>query len=147
MSFSEETICFSAQVYMENRNVAYVRNAGCGANNSVFWNNEEAKKEFEEMIKDVKIDGYSLNEDFFFSLMVDNMLAARTIKRKLKKPRTYFVKEGGAMKLDRYLTASPSSPKVTKYLNEKYPNAKILTINDLEALLPEKEILKFTIYK
>lgn len=89
-ALSEETLCFSANLYCNNKKVGYCSNRGIGGCNELVFDKGSDLLLFEDYIKTLSpVDSCKMDSDLFISLLAEKTSLEKyeksLIKRLLKK--------------------------------------------------------------
>jgi hypothetical protein len=113
---SQETPCYSASIYLDNKRIGVVRNDGCGGCNCYDWLDYKAGREIERQEPDL--------DDIIFDLcnQADEL---KQLKRLCKTQILFQLKsenyeEGQYRSLKPKYKGNPWTPAAKKYLQEKY---------------------------
>jgi hypothetical protein len=87
---SEETVCFSANIYCDNKKVGYCSNRGIGGCNEIVFSQGKDYLVFEDYVKNIPpVNSMKMDPDLFISLLVEQTSLEKyeksLIKRLLKK--------------------------------------------------------------
>ncbi len=123
---SEETTCFSADVYRDGVKVLSVTNRGCGGAHGYDEYVKGSLAEVEAYAKTLPVpavfQGLALDgdADWFIDGLLNEYLLEKDAKKYLKK---FCFKDEGNLYT---LKAEPDCPKSEAWLKAKYPNAIIM---------------------
>ena len=113
----QETPCFSASIYLDNKRVGQVRNDGCGGCHSYDWIDRATGREIEEwsLTQETEYDFEKL-DDIIFKLCVkaDEL---KDLKRWCKTQLVFRLKGMGA---EEWKTLKPRVGKVWTIKNKRY---------------------------
>lgn len=117
---SQETICFSATLYADDKLVGTVSNSGHGGCHQYQWDDIDLGD---------KVDSWAKNQPTEFDFdkldqLVDDLILRDETKKELKRKtkKTTWFRLKGDPKRDFRTVSAPYNSKVQKYLDDKYPN-------------------------
>ena len=117
-SLSEETLAFTADIYLDGKKVGDVSNRGNGGCNLYYWNDKEAEKKITDFAVKTETEFNFEQVDTLLSKMIDNMEIAKKERRACKTKTAFRVK--GQDKSVFYTINVPYSPLVKSQLEKKY---------------------------
>lgn len=87
---SEETLNFSAQIFVDGKQVGYVSNEGRGGSCLIMFQDREVEKRVTEYVKTLPTEKADFGEititmDFFFARLADEMVAEKKNQRLVAK--------------------------------------------------------------
>lgn len=133
---SQETLAFTAKVYLDGKYVADAQNAGHGGPTDILWHSKDARKQFQEWVKTLppivsdielapgKFFEYKQDEDNFFSELVNKYELKQTLDRAVKRGKTIFRFKGSKQGEWREIKAPPS------YVRDQYAGEIEVIYND-----------------
>jgi len=131
---SEETNCFSATIYLDNKRVGTVRNSGRGGCNDYHWEKPEAGRQIEEFAKTLPLpseyfsEGLPMDIDLFIDDLMEKHEENKQYKRSCKT-KTLFRLEGQEKGVY-YEIKIPYSTQVKLKLQEKHGDKLVEIINE-----------------
>lgn len=140
-SMSEETICYSANIYWKGKKIGSVSNRGCGGCDDQYRDQKEIEAwlELEQYVNEQpkeksKILGeefeYTVNLEFLCSKIITDFLKKKDFK-KMCKSWSFFVGEWNGSYSTIKKSTSYDRKDIENHLKNEYPNSKITMINDL----------------
>jgi len=122
---SEETTCFSADLYLNGVKVLAVSNRGYGGCNDYNEHLKGALDKADAYAKSLpSIDFGGTTLPFDLDLMVDDLLNSHLLEKDAKKYlKSFCFKDGGYLYT---MKVSPDCAKTAAYVASKYPNAIIM---------------------
>lgn len=121
---SEETNCFSADVYADGKKICEASNYGHGGPNMYRWASPAAEKMIADFIKTlppIEYEGGSFAADF--DCYLDGIIADADLEKKAKalcKKHTVFLLNDTPKGEFHYLKNAPYSPATKAHLEKKY---------------------------
>lgn len=128
---SEETNCFSATIYVDDKKVGEVKNDGQGGCHSYHWNDIIAERQLEAW---AKTQPHEFDFDYVDQL-IDNILEKQETLRWLNrntKNKTLF-RLPGDKNGDWRIVKAPFNAKVKSFILNKYPTVECIANEDLNA--------------
>lgn len=132
---SEETNCFTADLYIDSKHTAYVQNEGRGGNTDIRWarkhdGDKERITQAEEYCKTLPdVDGLKMDLEFHVDLLFEDYLKAKAQKR-----------------LEKHMTTGICFGNESNYSIQTYKKgSKKITINELLQTENGKNLLRNTI--
>lgn len=125
---SEETLCFSASIYLDGKRVGVVSNRGHGGPNEYQWSNAEAGRQIEAWAETVETD-YDFEK---LDQIVDGLLEKAEEEKQLRrwcKKETLFSVEGDDNGAFRTIKA-PFNAEVKAHLVKKYGDKLVRIVNE-----------------
>lgn len=130
LDMSEETICFSATIYVDRKKIGEVRNAGRGGCNNYHWSNPVAGKALTAWAETQPHEFAFNHLDQVINPLLEQRGTIKWLKRQTKY-KTLFRLRGDAKAEWRCVNAA-FDDSVKKFLVGKYPNLEIIANENLE---------------
>lgn len=137
---SEETTCFSAEVWIDGKKAGLASNRGCGGPNEYWFDDRALEQEFYTFCKslpplppDETYDReLAMDEDLYLGQLINRFEVRKQIERWCKKQTVYKLK-GDAPDSWR-ISKTPFSPQTKTAVQAHYGDTLLLIANeDLEA--------------
>lgn len=127
---SEETVAFTATLYVDGKKVGSVNNNGQGGPNNICIDHskypglQEKMEEYAASLPDVpsSVGPLKMDLDFHISLLVEQQEDANFWKRKLKKAVYFRLKDQSYKESEWLMIKAVFSPMVENHLIAKYGN-------------------------
>jgi hypothetical protein len=120
---SEETLCFSAKLYYNNKYIADVSNTGHGGQNNYWSRDFEAIRAFQayaHSLPPVVTPQYG-ELKMTADLLIDQMISDVQLRRSCKRRTVFRLPNGNTLEI-----REPYSAEVKAFIKAKYPDAEII---------------------
>lgn len=135
---SEETLCFTASLYIDEKYAAEVRNNGTGGCNTYYFSQNYLPHKKEEFLSycrslpKIEIDNMkiSMDEDMLIGQLINEYQKERFLKKQCVK-RTLFVIKGDNVEKEGFRTIGKKySPEIKQYIIRQYGNKLDYILNE-----------------
>ena len=128
-SFSEETTCFTANIYVDGKKAGTARNRGCGGPTQIDFNDRKMHDKFNAYCATLPETKWGkVSDENFIDDLVYEMSVLADYKRVCRTKTAYRLK--GGSKTDYWCMSTKYSPKVKAWLENKYGDKLIEIINE-----------------
>jgi hypothetical protein len=120
---SEETFCFSSELWIDGKKVGTASNRGCGGSNEIWISDRSIFKEFNEFCLSqpavqTEYGELKMDMDLFIAELLDDYEEKQKFKRARKK--TYFRLRDKTYKKGEWLVLPMAYPESMKWLLEEF---------------------------
>jgi len=141
-SQSRETVCFTADLYIDGVKAGTARNDGGGGSNDTDFDDRELEEQFYAYCKSLppnRSGSFELpmNGDFYISILVDKYQQLQNLKRLCRRVTLFRLKSVEYKPNEYREIAEKFTPQIAAYLRRKYGDDLAEIINERFAK-PEK---------
>jgi len=131
---SEETIAFTANIYLNGKKVGEARNSGQGGCNDIYWSDKNAQKQLADFLdslpeKPYSFDperSYKIDEDSFFSELVNRYGRRKELQDQCKGKVCFHPKEWDGKTYRYFACKAAERDRAREIIFEKYPDSVIM---------------------